>query len=47
MTMQDTFPTIGKAALEYAEKHGWHVFPAPLGSRKSYKRIRLQEAGCA
>ena len=40
MTMQDKFPTIGKAALEYAEKHGWHVFPAPPGGRKSYKSAK-------
>ena len=36
MTMHDTFPAIGKAALEYAER-GWHVFPVPPGTKKSHK----------
>jgi len=34
--MQETFPTIAAAALEYAAR-GWHVFPAPPGEKKSHK----------
>jgi putative DNA primase/helicase len=37
MSIQDTFPAMGRAALEYAEKHGWHVFPVPPGTKKSHK----------
>jgi len=35
MTIHDTLPAMGKAALEYAER-GWHVFPAKIegGAKK-------------
>ena len=36
MNMQDTFPTVAAAALEYAAR-GWHVFPAPPGKKQSYE----------
>ena len=36
MNNAQPFPTIAKAAQEYAAR-GWHVFPAPQGSKKSYK----------
>lgn len=37
MTMQDTFPDVCGAALEYAAQ-GWHVFPARIkdGSKRSF-----------
>jgi hypothetical protein len=37
MNMQDTFPNVAAAALEYAAR-GWHVFPARIkdGSKRSY-----------
>ncbi|MGX0977204.1 putative DNA primase/helicase [Roseovarius sp. MBR-51] len=37
MTMQDTFPDVCGAALEYAAR-GWHVFPARIkdGSKRSF-----------
>ena len=39
MSIQEAFPAMGKAALENAAR-GWHVFPAPPGSRKSYKSAK-------
>lgn len=39
MAMQDAFPATGRAALEHAAR-GWHVFPAPRGTRKSHKSAK-------
>lgn len=33
----DMLSAAGQAALEYAER-GWHVFPAPPGTKQSYKK---------
>jgi Bifunctional DNA primase/polymerase, N-terminal len=31
------------AALEYATKRGWHVFPVPPGTKKSYKSAKYSD----
>ncbi|SFO90983.1 AAA family ATPase [Tranquillimonas alkanivorans] len=42
MKIDQTMPTILSAALECAER-GWHVFPAPLGTKKSHKSAQHSE----
>lgn len=39
MSNQQTFPSIGKAAQDYAAR-GWHVFPVPPGQKKSHKSAK-------
>lgn len=36
MNSEQSFPTIAKAAREYAAR-GWHVFPVPIGKKLSHK----------
>jgi putative DNA primase/helicase len=36
MNSEHSFPTIAKAAQEYAAR-GWHVFPVPVGQKLSHK----------